>query len=425
LRLVVGHVDHMTRNGESRRDAVFVERLADDMGLECHIETIDVAESKPTGVSFEIAARRARYEFLENLAHSTGAAKIAVGHTANDQAETILMRLVVGTGRRGLAGMRPVRPLGDVVLVRPLIDVKRTEVMSYLESRKIAFQVDRTNLDRRYRRNKVRLDLIPALEKEYNPNVVDALCRAARVLQEEEEYLSACARETAARVVVHENASAIVMSRGAYAAVSPVLRRRLMMDLVREVSHGTARPTLESIESADRLCVDGRAGSIMAISRDVEVVVEYDRLLVRKLSPGSSEPQIAFLIDVPVPGRVVVEELGVEVETSLVQRMQTIEELIARCGPERQLFDADKAGGDLHIRAPMPGDYFYPLGLGGRKKLSDYFTDKKVPRDQRHRRVLLLSGDDIMWVVGGAVDDRFRLTDATRTVLEVRCGSLG
>jgi tRNA(Ile)-lysidine synthase len=425
LQLVVAHVDHVTRNGESHRDAAFVERLADSMGLECHIETIDVAGSKPPGVSFEIAARRARYEFLENLARNTRSSKIAVGHTANDQAETMLMRLMAGTGRRGIAGMRPVRPLGDVVVVRPLIDVKRTEIMGYLESRKITFQIDRTNLDRRYNRNKVRLDLIPTLEREYNPNVADALCRAARLLQEEEDYLSACARETAAQVVLHEDTSAIAMSRPAYSAASPVLRRRLLIDLVRKVSEATARPTLESIESADRLCVDGRTGSRMVVCKDVEVAVEADRLLVRKLRSCYSEPRTASVTDVSLPGRAVVEELGVEVETILVQRTQSIEELIARCGPERQLFDADTVEGDLHIRAPLPGDSFYPLGLGGRKKLSDYFTDEKVPRDRRRRTALLLSGDDIMWVAGGAMDDRFKLTDATRTVLEVRCAPVG
>lgn len=425
LRLVVGHVDHVTRDGESHRDAAFVEHLAGSMGLECHIETVDVAGCKPGGVSFEVAARRARYEVLASMARSTGSATVAVGHTVNDQAETMLMRLVAGTGRRGLAGMRPVRPLGDVKLVRPLIDVKRAEILRYLESCKVSFQIDRTNLDRRYTRNKIRLDLIPTLQKEYNPNVVDALCRAAKVLQEEEEYLSACARETAARVVVNEDASAIVMSRPAYAAVSAVLRRRLLIDLVRNVSEGTARPTMESIESADRLCMDGRAGSGTAICKEVEVAVEYDRLLVRKTRSGSSEPQPASVVEVPVPGCAVVQELGIEVETSLFQRTQSIEELVARCGPERQLFDADKAQGDLHIGTPLPGDHFYPLGLGGRKKLSDYFTDEKVPRDKRRRTALLLSGDDIMWVVGGAMDDRFKLTDATRTVLEVRCGSIG
>ncbi len=425
LRLVVGHVDHVTRNGESRRDAAFVERLADGMGLECHIETVDVAGCRSPGVSFEVAARRARYEFLANLARSTRSDKIAVGHTANDQAETMLMRLMAGTGRRGLSGMRPVRALGDVVVVRPLINVKRTEVMSYLESHKIAFQIDKTNLDPRYTRNKVRLDLIPTLEKEYNPNVVDALCRAATVLQEEEEYLSACARETAERVVVHENAAAIELSRPAYAAVSPVLRRRLMIDLVRKVSDGTARPTLECIELVDKLCVDGRAGSRMTVCKDVQVVVEYGRLIVRKIPSLSRKPLSTSVADVSVPGRAVVEELGIELETSIFQRTQSIQELIARCGPERQFFDADKVQGDLHVRAPLPGDHFYPLGLGGRKKLSDYFTDEKVPRDRRRRTALLLSGDEIMWVVGGAMDERFKLTDATRAVLEVHCAPPG
>ena len=134
LHLRVAHLDHSTRNGESTEDALFVESLAKRMDLECHVETVDVARMKPPGGSFEAAARDLRYEFLTRVANQTGSSKIALGHTANDQAETMLMRLISGTGRRGLAGIRPVRDMDDVTRVRPLIDVKRNEILSYLES---------------------------------------------------------------------------------------------------------------------------------------------------------------------------------------------------------------------------------------------------------------------------------------------------
>jgi len=425
LRLVVAHLDHVTRNGESQGDALFVQRLADRMRLECHVSTVDVAGRKPTGLSFEVAARNFRYEFLESVARRTRAAKVAVGHTANDQAETMLMRLISGTGRRGLAGIRPVRPLGDCIVVRPLINVKRAEIMSYLEADKIAFRVDKTNLDASYIRNRIRLELIPALEKDYNPNVVDALSRAARLLQAEEEYLSERARETAARVVLREDASTVQLSRQAYAAASPVLRRRLITDLARRLSDSVPRLTVEAIESADALCVGGRTGSSMVICKDVELVVEYDRLLVKKSLSGSSEHQGAVTVSVPLPGRVAAERLGIELEAEIFRRTQPIEELIARCSPTHQFFDAEKVRGDLYVRTALRGDYFHPLGMGGRKKLSDYFTDEKYPRDRRRQTALLLSGEDIMWVIGGAVDERFKLTNDTGTVLEVRCAQLG
>ena len=421
---MVACLDHSTRDGESQRDAAFVQSLADSMQLECRVDKVDIGALKPPGVSFEAAARDARYEFLERVAEETRSAKVAVGHTANDQAETMLMRLLSGTGLRGLAGIRPVRPLGGVVLVRPLIDVKRSEIMGYLESHNISFRIDETNLDPSYVRNKVRLELIPTLEKQYNRNVVDALSRAARVLQEEEEYLSERAGKTAARVVSGENRTMIEMSRAAYSAASPPLRRRLIMDVVRKLSNGMPRLTLASIQSADALCVEGRTGSRVSICDDVELTVERDRILVRKLSVDSSEAPIESVASVPVPGRVVASAFGLEVETRIFERTQPLQKLVAQCGPAVQFFDAEKVHEDLFVRTKLPGDRFYPLGLGGVKKLGDYFTDAKYPRDKRQRTVLLLSGEEIMWIVGGAVDERFKLTDDTRRVLEVRCAQI-
>jgi tRNA(Ile)-lysidine synthase len=425
IRLVVACLDHSTRDGESQRDAAFVQRLADSMQLKCHVDKVDVAALQPPGVSFEVAARDARYEFLNSVAKVTHSAKVAVGHTANDQAETMLMRLMSGTGLRGLAGIRPVRPLGDVILVRPLIDVKHSEIMDYLESHNVSFRIDQTNFDPSYLRNRIRLELIPTLEKEYNRNVVDALTRAARVLQEEESYLSELARETAARLVSTESDSMVEMSRAVYAGASPVLRRRLIMDLARKLSDGIPRLTLASIQSADELCVEGRTGSRMSICDNVELTVERDRILVRKTPPDYSEALTGVLVSVPVPGRVVASAFGIEVETRIFERTQTVHELIVQCGPGVQLFDAEKVRGNLCIRTRLPGDRFYPLGLGGAKKLSDYFTDAKYTRDKRRRTILLLSGEEIMWIIGGAVDEQFTLTDGTRKVLEVRCAQIG
>ena len=424
LQLTVAHLDHSTRNGESTEDALFVKSLAERMGLECHLETVDVARLKPAGVSFEVAARNFRYEFLTRVAKQTGSDKVALGHTANDQAETILMRLISGTGRRGLAGIRPVTVLDDVTLVRPLIDLKRNEIMRFLESNNVAYRIDKTNLDPTCFRNKIRLELIPVLEKEYNPQVIDALLRSAAVLQEEEEYLSECAREIAGRAVLRQNGSRIEMSRDAYVSASPVLRRRLIMDIAHRLSEKPPRLTSASIESADALCVSGRTGSRMLISDDVELSVEHDRLLAKKVLPHPATITAGQRFSVPLPGRVSLKMLGIEMETSIFERSQSVQELIAECRPQVQFFDAEKLRGALCVRTRLPGDRFHPLGLGGRKKLSDYFIDAKCPRDERQQAILLLSGNEIMWVVGGAVDERFKLTNSTRKVLEVRCAQV-
>ncbi len=424
LHLRVAHLDHSTRNGESTEDALFVESLAKRMDLECHVETVDVARMKPPGGSFEAAARDLRYEFLARVANQTGSSKIALGHTANDQAETMLMRLISGTGRRGLAGIRPVRDLDDITCVRPLIDVKRNEILSYLESNNVPYRIDKTNLDPAYFRNKVRLELIPLLEKAYNPQVLDALLRSATVLQEEEQYLSGLARELAEQAVMRQNGSVIELSRDVYVSANLVLRRRLIMDVAQRLSEKTLRLTAASIEAADALCVSGQTGNRVCISDDVEISVERDRILAKKVLPHPATVSPGQTFSVPLPGRVSLETFGIEIETSVFERSQSIEELIAECGPQLQFFDAEKLGGDLYVRTRLPGDRFYPLGLGGKKKLSDYFIDTKRPRYERAETPLLLSGEDIMWVVGGAVDDRFKLTDDTRKVLKVQCAQV-
>jgi tRNA(Ile)-lysidine synthase len=162
----------------------------------------------------------------------------------------------------------------------------------------------------------------------------------------------------------------------------------------------------------------------MFVSKQIELLVEHDRIVVRWVSEKSAEPPGEHTLAVPVPGHVSLAAFGIELETKVFDRSQSTPELIAQCGPNRQFFDGEKLCGDLYVRRKLPGDYFYPLGLSGRKKLSDYFTDEKYPRERRQRTALLLSGDHIMWIIGGAIDERFKLTDATRNVLEVQCARI-
>jgi tRNA(Ile)-lysidine synthase len=293
--------------------------------------------------------------------------------------------------------------------------------LRFLESNGIPYRIDKTNLDPAYFRNKIRLELIPTLKEQYNPQVLDALVRSAAVLQEEEEFLSERARELAARAVVRQNGSVIEMSRDVYVSASPVLRRRLIMDIAQRLSEKAPRLTAASIEAADALCVSGTTGSRILIADDVQISVEQDRILAKRQLPHPAAVIPGRTFSVPLPGSISLEMFGIELETSILDRSQSVEELIAECGPRVQLFDAEKLSGDLYVRTRLPGDWFYPLGLGGKKKLSDYFIDTKRPRDEREETPLLLSGEDIMWVVGGAVDDRFKLTDATRRVLKVQC----
>ena len=399
LRLHVAHLDHGLRGKEGERDAAFVKDWAEKWGLSSTIGRVEVRKTKG---SLQEAARRARYRFLEEVAKEVGASRIALGHTQDDLAETVLINLMRGAGLKGLAGIPPAR---EGWIIRPLIETSRREVLAYAESHGVPFVVDASNLSGRYLRNRIRLKLLPTLAG-YNPRVVEALARAALILREEDAYLSTLAEEALSSLLKGEEAALPIP---ALEGLHPALRRRVLREAFLRVSG-------LSLSWGKTLALEGLlqapSGRLSLPGGAVALRGGEQLIFARKGAPEGIEA----VYPLPLEGEIELPAFGLLLRLKLLPKEACdLKAASSFCA----FFDPQKMEEPLTIRAWRPGDRFFPLGLGGSKKLQDFFVDLKIPRWRRRFTPLLLSGDQIAWVVGFRIDDRFKVMEETQEVLKV------
>ncbi|MBN2311534.1 MAG: tRNA lysidine(34) synthetase TilS, partial [Candidatus Hydrogenedentes bacterium] len=356
----VAHFDHQTRAGESMADAEAVAALAEGLAVPCHRETRPVeAEAAASALSFEDYARTVRYAWLIRITRERGCEALATGHHAGDQAETVLMRLLRGTGPQGLAGIPAVREEDGVRIVRPLLAIGREEVLAFLDEGALAYRTDRTNADTRHLRNRIRHELIPELAAHYNPQVCDALTRLAESQRVEGDFL----REAAAAFLAECLVPGGAIARAPFRLGHPALQRRAVQALARR--HGVECPAERLIDAAGFI-QHGQTGQAFDLGGGVILRNTRD---TAEIGPEDAAPD-----EDPVP-------LAVPGETAAFGRTFRTRildappggPLAAYCSPGRQVFDLDALGTGLVVRRRQPGDRFTPLGLSGSKKLKDYF----------------------------------------------------
>jgi len=424
LKLHIAHLDHRFRGSESAAEAAFVAELAKKLGIPATVESRDVpAYCAERGLSAQAGAREVRYRFLRQVADAAGANRIALGHTANDQAETLLMRLVRGAGVSGLSAIRPVREN----IIRPLIDVTRDEIMAYLKEIGQDFVTDPSNLTPVYTRNRVRQEVLPVLER-FNPRVVEALSLAAEVLRDEDQAMAVLLVPFMAEAVLQED-GAVRIDRTAFNGLLPALRRRVLRKaLALSCESGTAELSSVQTRAALGFMADAQTGRTMELPGGLVLTREYDSLIIRL-----TEHVEDFSLPLAVPGRTSLPGRGLEVEARVHDAAAFPGGLSSRGGKEDEgpgtfdenylwqaQFDYDKIALPLYLRNRRSGDWFSPAGMNGmRKKLQDYFVDEKVPRSGRASVPLLATEQDLVWVIGMRTDGRFLPGPRTRKVLAV------
>ena len=414
----VVHLNHRLRPPTSDEDERFCRDLADRLGLPCVVESQDVAALASTErISIEQAGHRARHALFERAAEQLEVSRVAVAHTMDDQAETVLLRLLRGAGTSGMSAMR--RKTG--VAIRPLLDVRRDDLRRYLAEQQAGFREDASNLDRSVPRNRVRHELLPKL-REYSPRVVEALAREADIARLDEDYLAGRANELAGRLV-QATEGALEIDVEGLAAAHPALVRRVVRDVLSRVSGRSMG--FEQVERLRWMATDREPPPLDLPGCRAERVGDRLRLTARD-GRGDTAADGPFDYRLDVPGTVSVPEAGVSISAEVV-------DAATLTGDESQASDAvvvavsDGANQSLVVRNWRPGDRFRPIGLGGhRKKLQDLFVDRKVPRADRTRIPLVLDRDErIIWVVGQGVSDDFRVTTGATSVLVLKARPLG
>lgn len=416
LSLIVAHLDHRIRP-EARREAETVRRIARSWRLPFAGAAADVSAYRARRkLSPSEASRIVRYRFLLQAAKKYEANKIALGHQLDDLAETVLFNLLRGTGPDGLAGILPRRPLGEVELIRPLLGTTREEVERYCREHELEPVLDSSNFKTLYTRNRIRLELIPYLEKNYNPRLKRSLADLASLAASDRAYFEKKAQKIFERTARWKNGK-LLLDRAALTILPPALRGRVayraLMEFIPAKKIGRRQ-----IEQLLHLAEGEGPARQISLAAGAQVCRSYGRLILvrtRSAVKSSFAPR-----PLRIPGCTALSDEAPVIEASLCRP----EELTWPPPAEEAYLDYDSLPGPLLLRTRWPGARFYPQGAPGSKKLKDFLIDQKVPRHYRDRLPLVVAGGEVIWVAGKRIAHPYRVTGKTGRVLVLKLHDL-
>lgn len=404
LSLYALYVNHGLRPEESERERSFCNQFCDARSIRFHAEAVPTQEyAAERRLSIQEAARVLRYRALEKTADTIQAGRIAVGHTADDQTETVLMRLIRGAGRKGLSGIPPVRDR----IIRPLIGIKRVEIESFLTGNDISSLSDPSNYQHNYTRNRIRLEILPLLRKE-NRSIVETVNRVAEVLRAEDAFLQTITNKAMMRIITRKTDQSIELSLVPLLTIDIAILRRVIRRAVSETGCGRS-VELSHIDTVIRLIKTGKSGDSIQLPHGVRAVRSYSTVRITREKVVGLESRT-----LTVPGDTLFPQNGMRVTAELSDRP------VSSLGRDTALCDYDSLTQPLQVRKRREGDYFYPAGFGKRKKLQDFFVDEKVPREARDTVPVIVSGDEVVWIAGYRMDERFVAKEETRRYLLLR-----
>jgi tRNA(Ile)-lysidine synthase len=354
-------------------------------------------------MNIEEAGRQFRYEFLKGEAEKLGA-KVATGHTMSDQAETFLMRLMRGSGLRGLAGIFPVV---EGKVIRPLLEVERKEIDAYLKKKKIAFRVDESNLDRRFLRNRVRLELLPYIQKNFEPDIISRLGKIASIIRDEDALLEETAQKKG-REAIKKRSRGASLDLGSLSSVPRALARRVVRNFILELRGSLRRISFEDVES------------VLSLAEGKEYSLKEDLVLRREgshifLKDNAAPGQYEYLWD--GEGVLELREIGLRFRG---KRMKNADVSRIRFDDQtRAFFDFGKLKFPLNVRARREGDRYRPLGAPGQKKTKEIFRAKRIPLSQREKHPVFLSRGKIVWILGLPVSEKHKIDKNSSEIFQI------
>jgi len=428
LSLTVAHLNHGLRGAESDAEEELVRQLSQGRGIPCAVKRVDLMALRNRGKrkrSLEDIGREERYQFFTTLAAEVGASRIALGHHREDQAETVLMNLIRGSGLEGLKGILPVR---DGCFIRPLLEISRKEILHFLKIRHLPFLEDSSNGQDFFLRNRIRNQLIPLLQEQYNPQIVNTLNRIAGIARREDVCLKSAAgqildtwqipslREGGEKTAI-EISKVLILPEALQFRVIKILLERCVVSPHRVVS--------AHIQAVLDLCLGQKHDGVVFLPGNAMVKREQEKLtfvlkdaecLAELSSSGKGRSFENYFYPVNIPDFMEIKEAGRIVRTSFIEP-----DVVRTFGGEKKTayFDLEKVQMPLVIRNRRDGDRFQPLGMAGTKKLKAYFIDEKIPRQQRNLIPLLTDRNSVVWVAGLRLSERVRVDHKTRRMVKI------
>jgi tRNA(Ile)-lysidine synthase len=411
LRQAAVHFNHHLRGAESDGDEQFVRKLASGLEIDFLGGQGEVAKvARERRRNLEATARDLRYRFFFSLLSQGRLDKVATAHTANDQAETVLLRLLRGTGSRGLAGIYPIL---EGKVIRPFLDLTRAQVMLEVANRKLPYRVDASNLDAALQRNRIRQQVLPWLEKEFNPGIIALLKQLADRSRDDEAFLEQQVRERAHPWRVREGREEKIPVRP-LVEFPPAIARRVLRQMLQAARGSLLGVTHTHVEALLLFATEAQSGRTLSLPGGLMARKEFDWLVLAP--PPTPVSEGGFSYPVSVPGELTVAPLGLTFRFKIVGQ-----EALPKAYNETKLasLDCQTLRGELRLRNWRAGDFFRPAGSRKARKLKDLFREQRIPRLQRTLWPVLESGDQIVWVRGFPPGDGVAPLAESREILLV------
>lgn len=449
-RFHVAHLNHCLR-ADADADAEFVRQHAARLELPFTGRTVELPRLiKQWKLSVEAAGRKARYQFYENVAKEIGATKVALGHHKDDTAETVLMNLLRGAGTTGLKGLAPIRagqshlgnPQVTPLIIRPLVGFTRQEIEAFLASMRLVPRQDSTNTDKRYLRNRIRHELVPLLERNYNPNIKTGLCRTAEVLGAESEYLDTVVRAAfeACRLRQRRKKSGalglrptvpvnretevdgfsptasvhLVLDRGVFLQYHIALQRRILRHSISNMLGQVSDFYFAHYQAILNLITEDAPNAVLTLQNGLQFRRAYQQLIFERKLVEIGD----FAYPLVVPGKTFISALNAEITANLGDILPD-DGIPFPDGMFEAVFAYDAIALPMTVRNRRQGDLFQPYGMQGTKKIKDFLIDAKVPRYERNSIPMLVHGDEILWLIGYTTNERFKIQPQTRRYLHL------
>lgn len=432
-KLYLAHLNHKLRGEESDKDSEFVENLADQLNLPVLIKEADIKKaSKESKFSIEEAARIERYKFLENSAQNVSANYVAVAHTADDNIETLLQRIIRGTGMLGLRGInckRSISPGSGITLIRPLLNTWKKDVLSYLDKKNITYRTDSSNFEEMHFRNKLRIELLPLLEKKYNKQIKRSLVNLSNIFNESNKLVGDLANSLLSNTCLEKNSSKYVLNKQIFLQSSEIVQQRVINDIFFKMNISLKKIGYQKYKEILNFIKNEQNNTSIRISSSLIVCKDNKKLVIEILKQNPlwdkdgykyNEDSAKKLGEVKlnVPGKTVLPFLGSKIEIKVVENKQGfLEDFKTTKTKDEEAIDMSKVCFPLFVRTRRPGDCFWPIGAKGKKKIKDFFIDTKIAKYERDRIPIVISKKHPVWVVGFRIDNRAKISDKTKNIL--------
>ncbi|HHZ02145.1 MAG TPA: tRNA lysidine(34) synthetase TilS [Tissierellia bacterium] len=409
FNLYASHINHMYRGEDAMADEEFVRSLCKKHGIKLFVKRKNATEyAKELKVTEEEAGRVLRYTFFNDNLKEVGGGKIALAHHLNDQAETVLQRIIRGTGIDGLSAMS----FKNNNLIRPILNVPKNEIMDYLHANNYDYCIDITNSQDIYGRNKIRLNLIPYLET-FNPNIQNSLYRMSQAMERDKKIISKYVELKFNEVLKKKDSNTITLCLNKLKDMDEAEAGRTIRRGIEELKGNTVNIEMKHIDSAIELIRSGKTGKKINLTEGITIEISYDDLLINKMVENVPD----FEYNIVLSKLIHIKEVNKYLFCKLIEPKDAVIE-----DKNSINIDYDLVKGDLKVRNRRPGDKMVPSGMKGSKKIKDIFIDLKVPTKERNSKLIIADNENILWLEGFRIHDRYKVSPKTKKILNISIG---